>query len=139
MWAHYADKHNGICLEFDARKDQVGQGCRVLYQDTFPRIGPDEFDNPSLLVDAVLLTKSRDWAYEDEYRILARDEEADPTFSLRTAKDYLQLSSGVLTGIIAGSNADVTAIQAVVAESGCDIPLRRAVRMPNRYHLSIVE
>lgn len=110
----------------------------MLYQDTFPLIGPDAFDNPSVLVDAVLLTKSREWAYEDEYRVLARDEDADPTFSLRTAKDYLQLTAGALTGIIAGSKADVGAIQAVVAESGCDIPLRRAVRMPNRYHLGIV-
>lgn len=138
MWAHYAEKHQGICLEFDVRIEQVGRAYRVLYQDTFPLIGPDHFGNPRVLVDAVLLTKSQQWAYEDEYRILARDEDADPTFSLRTAKDYLQLTPGALTGIIAGSKADVGAIQAVVAESGCDIPLRRTVRMPNRYRLGIV-
>jgi Protein of unknown function (DUF2971) len=137
MWAHYAEKHQGICLEFDARTKQVGRAYRVLYQDTFPLIGPDDSVDPRVLVDAVLLTKSREWAYEDEYRILARDEDADPTFSLRTAKDYLQLTPGALAGIIAGSKANV-AIEAVVAESGCDIPLRRAVRMPNRYHLGSV-
>ncbi len=137
MWAHYGEKHRGVCLEFDARTEQVGRAYRVLYQDTLPLIGPDDFSNPQVLADAVLLTKSREWAYEDEYRILARDEDADPTFSVRTARDYLQLTPGALTGIIAGSKADLTAIQDVVTDSGCDIPLWLAKRMPNRYDLEI--
>jgi hypothetical protein len=65
MWAHYAEKHKGICLELRAQTEQVGRACRVLYQDAFPLIGPDDFGNPPALVDAVLLTKSREWAYED--------------------------------------------------------------------------
>ena len=34
MWAHYAEKHQGICLEFDARTEQVGRAYRVLYAAT---------------------------------------------------------------------------------------------------------
>lgn len=139
MWAHYAEKHTGICLEFDVRTAEIGRAHRVLYRDAFPVIGPDDFSDPRQLVDAVLLTKSREWAYEDEYRLLARDEDLDPTFSVKTAKDYLSLASGALTGIICGSNADIPAIQAVVGRSGVDVSVKRAVRTPNRYHLDIVE
>jgi hypothetical protein len=84
-------------------------------------IGSDDFGNPRGLVDAVLLTKSLEWAYEGEYRILARAEDADPALSLPTAKDYLQLTPGALTGIIAGSKAYVGPVE-VVSASGCMRP-----------------
>jgi Protein of unknown function (DUF2971) len=125
MWAHYAEKHKGICLEFDGRNEQVGRAYRVLYKDAFPIIGPDEFNDPKALVDAVLLTKSQEWAYEDEYRILARGE------------DLLALTPGALTGIVGGCNADTRAIQSVVDECSPGLRVKRAVRMPDRYHIDI--
>jgi Protein of unknown function (DUF2971) len=138
MWAHYAEKHQGVCLEFESRTKQVGNAYRVVYQDTLPVIGPDDFDTIEKIFDAVLLTKSREWSYEDEYRILARDEDADASFSLRTSKDYLELLPGTLTGIIAGCKADVDAIKETMVQTGCNIPLKLAMRIPNRYQLDIV-
>src|SRR5260370_2400317 len=73
LWAHYGEKHQGICLEFDAGIEQIGWAQRVVYNDTFPIIGPDDFADPMALIDAVLLTKSRDSAYEDAQRVRARD------------------------------------------------------------------
>ena len=102
VWAHYAEKHTGICLELNATVEQVGRVHRVLYRDSFPTLGPDDFNDPEGLVDTVLLTKSKEWAYEGEYRIMARDEGADPSFSLTMAKDFLSLVAGALTGIVAG-------------------------------------
>jgi hypothetical protein len=69
---------------------------------------------------------------------MARDEGADPSFSLTTAKDFLSLMQGALTGIVAGCNADIAAIQAVVDECRADIPVKRAVRRLNQYHIDIV-
>ena len=139
LWAHYAEKHQGICLEFDARIEQIGRAHRVVYNDMLPIIGPDNFADPKGLVDAVLLTKSREWRYEDEYRVLAREHEIDPTFSMTTKKDYLPLVPGALTGIIAGCSADIGTIKAVLAECGSTVPLRHAVRIPNQYQLEIVD
>lgn len=139
MWAHYAEKHAGICLELSATTEQVGRAQRVLYRDSFPILGPDDFNDPKALVDAVLLTKSKEWAYEDEYRIMARDAGDDPSFSLTTARDFLSLMPGALTGIVAGCNADISSIQALVDECRADIVVQRAVRRNNRYHLDIIE
>ena len=96
LWAHYDEKHQGIRLEFDAGIEQIGRAQRVVYSDTLPIIGPDAFADPKALVDAVLLTKSREWSYEDEYRVLARDHDIDPTFSTKTQKDYLSAETAHL-------------------------------------------
>ena len=138
LWAHYAEKHQGICLEFDVGVEQIGQAQRVVYNDTLPIIGPDDFGDPKALVDAVLLTKSHEWAYEDEYRVLARDHDIDPTFSTKTQKGYLLLAPGALTAVIAGCSADIVTIKDVLAQCGSTVPLKRAVRVPNQYHLKIV-
>ena len=35
MWAHYAEKHYGMCPEFEARTEQVGRAYRVLQRTHF--------------------------------------------------------------------------------------------------------
>jgi len=76
MWAHYADKHRGFVLEFDrehpffSRKrgpnDEFNQLLPVLYSSARPN---DYLAN--LDVTSVFLTKSEEWRYEREWRILA--------------------------------------------------------------------
>jgi hypothetical protein len=65
QWAHYADRHKGICLGFDVSGGQ-GKFGRVKYRTTrfpFPE-KPDVGFSWSLLS-----TKSKDWAYEKEWRV----------------------------------------------------------------------
>lgn len=71
LWSHYADKHKGICIEFDIEKDKIFQcALKVQYEKKVPNFGND-------LNDYVLrlITKSDAWEYEDEYRILAYNQE----------------------------------------------------------------
>jgi hypothetical protein len=137
MWAHYAEKHKGVCLEFDAK--QIGNSYRVLYPDLLQAIGPDTLNDPKALLDAVLLSKSSEWAYENEYRILARDKNADPGFLATTDEDFLDLLPGALTGIIVGCNADIQAIRSAVQDCAPHLPMKQAVKAPHKYHLEIVE
>jgi len=82
MWAHYADKHKGVCLGFDV-----------------PDTGPDPLAGPvsynpkrlqfvldqtkdlggidSDFLKAVLYTKAHEWSYEREWRALADLKEKD--------------------------------------------------------------
>jgi len=65
QWAHYADRHKGICLGFDVSGSQ-GKFGRVKYRTRrfpFPE-KPDVGFSWSLLS-----TKSKDWAYEKEWRV----------------------------------------------------------------------
>ena len=84
MWAHYADSHRGICVGFDsshsffcrriARDDELRQLRKLSYSKDRPHIE---------LVNAVgfsdFLTKSMDWSYEREWRMLMPLEDANVT------------------------------------------------------------
>ncbi|PZO07564.1 MAG: hypothetical protein DCF27_10650 [Lysobacteraceae bacterium] len=72
MWSHYADCGRGICLEFDTADILFAKARRVDYGDCFPSIVADE-----LLVKKdygraldLYFTKSKDWAYEREWRVI---------------------------------------------------------------------
>jgi hypothetical protein len=74
LWSHYADRHQGVCLQFHVPSDPMvfTQAVRVDYSDDFVVI--DWADQPaarSRIADAVL-RKSTAWAYEDERRIVKR-------------------------------------------------------------------
>lgn len=65
MWAHYGDKHRGICIELDTTIPLVGRAAQVTYHETFAPISSASFEDWGR-VAATLLAKSEAWAYEDE-------------------------------------------------------------------------
>jgi hypothetical protein len=69
MWSHYANGHTGFCLEFDVKAgaEFFNRAIKVDYSESYPLI--DYFDDKKWL-QTILLTKSHQWAYEDEWRIL---------------------------------------------------------------------
>lgn len=69
LWAHYADNHRGVCLEFDllADPETFSMPKKVSYDDAFPMI--NYLQDPSKVMDA-LFHKSKDWQVEGEYRII---------------------------------------------------------------------
>jgi hypothetical protein len=69
LWAHYSDKHRGMCLGLDVKEDVA---MRIKYSEQ--RIPWRELDLE--FVKEILWTKFAGWGYEDEIRIYAsRDEE----------------------------------------------------------------
>jgi Protein of unknown function (DUF2971) len=77
MWAHYADHHKGFVLGFDKAPLDAGyspdQRFPVEYRSARPCIGnildllrPGESEQLKMAVR----TKSLEWAYEEEYRLL---------------------------------------------------------------------
>lgn len=74
MWSHYAAKHTGFCIEFDASPGNsfFSDARKVRYQESYPSIRAfEEIGHIDLeSTQAALLSKSKDWAYEQEYRIL---------------------------------------------------------------------
>jgi hypothetical protein len=93
MWSHYGDGHRGFCLGFEQAALQALCTCRpVTYSDRFPEMMLDDVmvvtvipltpkprrsaepiraipnDDPDLL--QIVFTKSKQWSYEEEWRIL---------------------------------------------------------------------
>lgn len=73
MWPHYADQHKGVCYGFDTRTIQGMDFQPVVYTNERPLFGFNDALTPELsraAYDRVALTKSRQWAYEQEYRVI---------------------------------------------------------------------
>ncbi|MGE0133390.1 MAG: DUF2971 domain-containing protein [Blastocatellales bacterium] len=75
MWAHYADSHQGFVVEFEGadrffnqRRSKDDEFChvrKVKYSDKRPTLSLSEIESLD-----TFLTKSLDWEYEQEWRML---------------------------------------------------------------------
>lgn len=71
MWAHYADGHRGMAVEFDAGSGLFGAAQRIHYTDE-PAILNALQDTQAEMLVKCMLTKRKSWSYEHEWRVLAR-------------------------------------------------------------------
>jgi len=137
MWAHYANKHRGVCLEF-SHVEVFRDILKVIYCEKYPSFEP--FGRGIDKILPPLLTKSADWEYEEEYRIIA-EEKGNPDKTFVTENNYFSLPPRMLKSIILGaliSSSDEAEIREMVAQRiGRPLVLKRAVRVPNRYSLSV--
>lgn len=71
MWSHYSDGHKGLCIEFDASQEDTifWEATKVVYQEEYPVVNIMDIGRPEEFRKA-LLTKSKHWEYEQEWRIL---------------------------------------------------------------------
>lgn len=85
LWAHYAANHTGVCLTFTIPNDFVNRqmvGCAPVDYSTdrlFTALGDldlskrQEFDDHiKPIITSYLTTKSPEWKYEEEARIVSR-------------------------------------------------------------------
>lgn len=75
LWAHYGDKHRGMCLEFDRTSEPFKQSEQVKYVNEVPVITYQDLictEEAALsdLFTNLCLTKSDVWSYEKEWRLL---------------------------------------------------------------------
>lgn len=75
LWAHYANSHRGFCIEYDFESLKEYQlqreySCSVTYQKNMPIISSQDLFNTEQLIKKLMATKSINWEYEEEFRIL---------------------------------------------------------------------
>lgn len=137
MWSHYAEHHKGFVVELEISMDapmpllELVAPFPVVYQKERPLLdwgsGCD--------IEQYFLTKSEDWAYEEEERILATSQ--GPGIHSYSRQHFLK-------SVIAGakmSSADFSSLEASVAQAGCDIgrgiPLYKAELAKDRYRVYV--
>jgi hypothetical protein len=139
MWAHYSNKHTGICLEFDTSAAAIGGAYQVMYNSAPPVLDVHTVADKEVI--QILLNKSSVWNYEDEYRVVAHEGAVaggvTPAFLPITNLDFLPLAPEALTAVIAGCQADFDKIKALVDKHAPGLPVKRAVRATKAYSLSI--
>jgi hypothetical protein len=105
MWAHYADKHNGICIELEADKlklSDVYRHSKIKYVKGIQSIEPLKYvkagdKDINVIIDRYItksknilfFTKEVEWKVEQEYRIISN------------SLDFLNISNAI-TGIYMG-------------------------------------
>lgn len=112
MWAHYADKHEGVCLGFDVTGAEVHQ---VNYQPKRLSGLLEHVGAGQPLIEqqmrAILTTKFRDWSYEKEWRMFCdlqtRDSE-DGKYYLNF-EPHIMLREVILGSRCSASPRDVAA------------------------------
>lgn len=96
MWSHYAEGHKGVCLEFNTTMEIAlfGQALKVHYNDEYPSVNIIKIGESEEFRKA-LLTKSKHWEYEQEWRILKPEQDGGP--------GIYHFRPDLLTGVILGA------------------------------------
>lgn len=130
MWAHYADKHKGLCLEFDgsANCNFFGEALPVEYEDFTPvPLGEDSMK----AMTRIILTKSKHWSYEREYRIFR------PEMAGRKLDYPVELLTGVIFGCMLPHD-DRKLVKQWVKEGNCRVAFFEAQPRAAEFALDIV-
>lgn len=116
MWSHYSDHHKGLCLTVSLKPTFLAQhgffANKVRYTNYYPEVSAIDFlIDPHKVVDTVIFTKSIEWAYENEWRIVTPF-----TFGLTGSciQDSLYESPYEVVAITFGSRMEPVQMRAVV-------------------------
>lgn len=128
MWAHYADNHTGICIEFDvSQQGSVFSGIqKINYSDKLPHIKRNQNETEILMQG--LLNKTSDWSYEAEWRLI------------NCANKYYQLRNEIIT-VIVGSRISSDNLNWVKywIKDNPHISLKKCIFSKTEYKVNIVD
>jgi hypothetical protein len=127
MWSHYANSHQGFCLEFDISTAPFDKARHVHYRrDRYAY----DFANVAANAENLLLTKYEDWKYEEEWRIIADK-----------GGELYRFPPEALTGVIFGCRMSETSKRKVILwinRSSCKPLLYQATIRSRDFGLDIV-
>jgi hypothetical protein len=128
MWSHYSKSHAGFCIEFertDANELGKWERCSpVIYDKNLPVCKPIELEKKET-VTKVLITKSELWAYEKEWRIIAKKG------------NQLYPLPGNITGIIFGYKMPVEKRREIAAILGSTVKYMEATKSLTKFEVDI--
>lgn len=123
MWAHYGEKHNGVCLEIDSKKidfsifkkgeiikkpvkydtpdseNKIVLGVPIQNEPITDFIRRSIFEHVEKWESENLFTKLKDWKIENEYRIVYKNDDCDEYYL-----DISRALTHVYLGIRASQN-----------------------------------
>jgi len=137
MWSHYADNHKGICLEFLAKDTFFGAAVKIIYRAEYPKmlLGGN-------FGQMMLTVKSKDWEKEEEYRLacpLSKEVTEAKESPLVMKEGFLEIGDllhAVVMGCEVGAEEE-RVIRELLKEYGGHLRLKRAVRVPHKYSLTL--
>lgn len=159
MWAHYADCHRGVVFEFESSHSFFHQSdngiypteIETIYTENRPKLEfhiNDLSDSKNLLklFSDIYFTKSTDWKYEAEYRVVRRlTENTFAGFQDKNGFDIhlFPFPKEIIKGVIFGnrvSTHDIERIKNIIDKNKYDNVCLSRINLDNtKYLLHIVE
>lgn len=140
MWAHYADKHKGVCLGFDV--GEINGEPLAHPVSYFPERLQFQLDQDKDLLGideryvlALLYTKAHEWSYEREYRVVGNLEVRDE----KTGHYYVDFGEKLqLREVILGARNEMAVGQMarLVRKNGAPVQVLKA--RPGFHHFEMV-
>lgn len=150
MWAHYADNHGGIVIGFNIHDAAFRNGisAKVRYRKHRVAVNPAAVVGTPLWwkqIHHTIFTKSREWSYEQEYRIILRlADTIRGTLEKGRAGYFVDIWGNTVDSVIFGRLIQPKHEKAILREIIASKKLRfsglrlfRAVQHPKRYALAI--
>jgi hypothetical protein len=147
MWSHYANKHQGVCLQFRGLETLDSPPLRVVYSNDYPVVDLLEYEpfifgqnetaraKQKEVVEHMYLTKAKEWAYEHEWRII------DWAAGRSQSRGLHMLAPDVLVGVILGcqiTEGDRDRIMARVRSRDPRLNIYKAVQSSLSFTLDIL-
>lgn len=120
MWSHYSRDHSGFVIEFNTKyqffnsKQKPSDPIRGLHKVKYETLRPDiklydaastEEEMIAYLAEKILLTKSLDWAYENELRMILPLNETTRVIETESQEIHLRhFEASAITAIYLGVN-----------------------------------
>jgi hypothetical protein len=101
MWAHYSDKHRGLCLRFQVPRNKCRRITYTAERLPFPK-APTWAD-----AEALLFTKYKNWEYEQEIRMWATLEDQESGLYFADFDTTLRLASVIVGARCTVSDGDL--------------------------------
>lgn len=148
MWAHYADAHRGVALGFDTDTGILESSQQQRLQKVnYSKIRPSRALWEEVTNDELLFTKSDEWIYEQEWRLVESHFNADDSgvkepghedtpihYSFRFKPESLRR---IIIGCRASKDVE-REIETLVAEKYKSVEeVRKAKRHPTDYRIEI--
>jgi hypothetical protein len=131
-----ADNGEGSVFQFDTKRTPFSTATiKVSYLSAYPAhdIVEGAYDP--------LFTKSADWSYEAEWRLIAEERAfAQSTWTIKTDNDFLLIPSGVLRAVIIGCLTDKSTqrrIENITETNASGVLVRKATLARDKYELVI--
>lgn len=151
MWGHYAENHEGVCLNFKScpvgdyyllplASDAALPFHKIDYKDIKPEpvnLMNRDLEETDRIIEDFYLTKFTDWQYEHEYRLLA-------TINDREGKSTVNFQKDALEGIIFGLKVkpdNAQRIKDIIDQyyAGIDVKLYRTKKVDGEYNIDFKE
>lgn len=141
MWSHYCDGHKGFCIKFNRAPDNILAEAKPV---DYPKsneflsfnywLGKTEAQIDELV--KIILTKSRHWDYEEEWRLIEAPDNLKPDYK----GHEIEYPDNMLSGIIFGSRMNKKSratLKAILSGKSTEFYEARVVK--NKFQLEIIK